>query len=204
MSTVIQRKGVLVGSLTAVLGVLIALPFTLLHGVLPFVVLLIGFGVIMLLQQTWRRPKYPSAYWLGCLVALVILLPTTTVISFTEQGFAQGPFYGTPYTDGVTGIEVDERLEYRDGDLMIYNRRPAVAPVLIYQTGETLRWAVTLDIAPNAQEQGYQLSKIEDLSLSYGIFRDRIDFVGTWTFGQKPGRLYLWKWGQFHRFHLKH
>lgn len=203
MSTVIQRKGLLVGSLTAVVGILIALPFTLLHGVLPFVVLLVGFGLFMVLLQAWRHPKYPRAYWLGCLVALIVLLPTTTLISFTEQGFDAGPFYGTPYTDGVTGIAVDERLAYRDGDLMVYNRRAAVPPALIYQAGETLHWAVTLDLAPHAQESGYQLSEIEDLSLSYGIFRDRIDFVGTWTFGQKPGRFYLWKWGQPHRFYLK-
>jgi hypothetical protein len=207
MSTVIQRKGVLVGSLVTVFGVLVTLPFTLIHGVLPFVVLLIGFGIFMLLLQAWRPPKYPTAYWLGCLVALVVLLPTTTLITFAEQGFDGGPFYGTPYGDGVTGLEVDERLEYRNGDLMVYNRRSEVPPILRYQTGEALRWAITLDLhqgsQPNAQDKGYHLSKIENLSWFNGILRDRIDFVGTWTFGQKPGRLYLWKWGQVHRFYLE-
>ena len=201
--SIIRRKGVFVGSLTTVLGVLIALPFTLIHGVLPFVVLLIGFGAFMLLLRAWRPPKYPSAYWLGCLVALIILLPTTTWVAFTEQGFDQGPFYGTSYGDGITGIEVDERLEYRDGDLMVYNRREAVSPVLIYQAGDAIRWAITLDLAPNSQSQDYQLAKVENLSLLYGMFRDRIDFTGTWTFGQKPGRIYIWKWGYPHRFYLK-
>ncbi len=205
MSTFIQRKGVLVGSLTAVVGTAVALPFTLFHGVLPFVVLLAGFGLVMLLQRVWRRPRYPMAYWIGCLVALIVLLPATTLMTFNEQGFDQGPFYGTPYTDGITGIEVDERLEYRGGDLMVYNRRDQVPPILIYQTGETLRWAATLDLDPDQrdQNQSYQLSKISDLSFVYGIWRDRIDFVGTWSFGEKPGRLYLWKWGKLHRFYLQ-
>ncbi|NJN21208.1 MAG: cytochrome d ubiquinol oxidase subunit II [Leptolyngbya sp. RL_3_1] len=205
MSTVIQRQGVFVGSLVAVLGVLVASPFTLFHGVLPFVVLLIGFGVVMLLLQTWRRPKYPTAYWLGCLAALLILLPVTTWITFAERGWDAGPFYGTVYRDGVTGLEADERLDYRDGDLTVYNRRPEVPPILTYQAGEVLRWAITLDLEPGAQphNQDYQLSKIEDLSWFNGILRDRIDFVATWTFGQTPGRLYLWKWGQVHRFYLQ-
>ncbi|MDA0268647.1 MAG: hypothetical protein O3A14_17225 [Cyanobacteria bacterium] len=203
MPTVIERQGVLVGSLAAVLGIVIALPFTLLHGVLPFVVLLVGFGIFMVLLRAWRRPKYPNAYWLGCLVALVVLLPATTLVTFNEQRFDAGPFYGAPYTDGVTGIEVDERLEYRDGDLMVYNRSPKLPPAMIYQAGETLRWAIALDLEPGVKNQSYQLSKVEDLSFVSGILRDRIDFMGTWSFGKKPGRLYLWKWGQVHRFYLQ-
>ncbi|NER79015.1 MAG: hypothetical protein F6K42_05430, partial [Leptolyngbya sp. SIO1D8] len=87
---VIQRKGALAGIITAVLGIAIALPFTIVHPVMPFTVLLIGFGGVMAFRQKLRLPKYPTAYLIGCIVALVLLLPAVSLVKFVEQGLDDG------------------------------------------------------------------------------------------------------------------
>jgi hypothetical protein len=202
MLTVIRRRGVFAGIATTVLGLLLALPFTILHPALPFTVLLVGFGIVMALRRPLRLPKYPTAYLTGCLVALVLLLPIGTVIKVAEQGFDDGPFYGQVYTDGVTGLEASDRLPYRAGELVIYNRRAQSPPLLTYEVDDELRWAVALDVSQTPEFSEFQLFEVQDPTLLYGILRDRIDFTGVWTFGTERGRAYLWKWGGFQRFYL--
>ncbi len=202
MLTVVHRRGVFAGIVTAILGLLVALPFTIGHPVAPFTILLVTFGVVMALRRFLGLPKYATAYWAGCLAALVMLLPISALVKFAEQGFNEGPFYGQVYTDGVTGLEVGDRLEYRNGDLVVYNRQAQRAPVLTYRVGQDLRWAVEMDVSQAPAYENYHLSKIEDLSLFYGILRDRIDFTGEWDFGSERGRIFLWKWGQFQKFYL--
>jgi hypothetical protein len=202
MVATIQRKGVLTGMVTAVIGIAIALPFTLIHPVLPFAVLLIGLGLVLLLRR-WRwLSQYPTGFFVGGLVALILLVPAVSLVKFVEQGFDDGPFYGEVYTGGVTGLPVSHRLDYRDGELVIYNRQPNSPPVLAYQVGEELQWARELDVSENPRYEGYQLATIKEPSLAYGIVRDRLNFLGTWNFGTEQGRAYLWKWGGFHRFYL--
>lgn len=200
--TTIRRKGVLTGMVTAVLGLVIALPFTIIHPAVPFTVLFLSFGVVWLLCQ-WRwLPKYPMSYFAGCLAALVILLPSVSLIKFMEQGFDSGPFYGVAYERGVTGLEASDRIEYRRGELVIYNRQPSNPPVVTYQIGDDVQWGRELDVTQHSEYQDFHLSAITNLSLAYGIVRDHIDFQGIWTPGTEQGRAYLWKWGGFHRFYL--
>ncbi|MBF2036878.1 MAG: hypothetical protein IGR92_15740 [Leptolyngbyaceae cyanobacterium T60_A2020_046] len=202
MVTTIRRHGAFAGILTALLGLCFALPFTLLHPAVPYMVLLIGFGVVMALRRPLRLPQYPTAYLLGCLVALVLLLPAVTVIKFAEQGFDDGPFYGVPYTNGLTGLTPSDRLPYRAGELLIYNRNPDMPPILAYETAGTVRWAQELEIQAHPGFEQYQLDAIAEPTLAYGIVRDRIDSTATWSFGTERCRIYLWKWGRFHRFYL--
>jgi len=188
--------------LTAIAGMAIALPFTVIHPAVPFAVLFIAFGLVMVLRRGLRLPKYPTAYLIGCLVALVILLPAVSLVKFMEQGLDDGPFYGTDYTGGVMGLEVSDRLPYRRGELQIYNRQSRQAPVLAYQVNDELQWAKELDVSQHPKYRSYQLSTIETPTLAYGVIRDRVDFIGNWDFGTERGRVYLWKWGGFHRFYL--
>ena len=198
----VQRKQVLAGTITAILGTAIALPFAILHPALPFTILLIGFGVTMALRQRLRLPKYLMAYLTGCLVALVVLLPAVSVVKFVEQGLDDGPFYGLRYAGGVTGLQVSHRIDYRQGELLIYNREAHSAPVLAYQVNDEMRWARVMDVSQHPKYRDYLLSTIEEPTLSYGLLRDRLNFLGTWNFGKEQGRAYLWKWRGFHRFYL--
>ncbi|NER78607.1 MAG: hypothetical protein F6K42_03335 [Leptolyngbya sp. SIO1D8] len=119
-----------------------------------------------------------------------------------EQGLDDGPFYGLEYTGGVTGLEANHRLDYRQGELLIYNRQQNRAPVLVYEANGDLVWSVEMDVSQHPKYQNYQLSTLEEPTLAYGIIRDRLNFLGTWDFGKERGRAYLWKWGRFHRFYL--
>ena len=202
MATITRRTGEIVGIVTVILGIAIALPFSLIHPVLPFTVLLIGFGGVMALRKQLHLPKYPTSYLAGCLVALVLLVPFVSGSKFVEQGLNDGPFYGVDYTRGITGLDIHERIEYGDGELLIYNRQSSIAPLLVYQIEGETQWARELDVRQHPKYEDYLLTKIEAPTVSYGIIRDRLDFLGTWEFGKEPGRAYLWKWGGFHRFYL--
>jgi hypothetical protein len=202
MLTFIRHRGTFAGIATAVICLLVALPFTILHPAVPFTVVLVGFGVFMALRRPLRLPKYATAYWAGCLVALVLLLPIGTLVKFSERGFDDGPFYGQVYTDGVTGLEAGDRLDYRAGELVVYNRTDRLPPVLLYEVDGEEQWAVELDVSLKPEYGDYQLFSVSDPNLSYGILRDRVDFTASWTFGQERGRVYLWKWSRFHRFYL--
>ncbi|MEM9006546.1 MAG: hypothetical protein AAGE59_23845 [Cyanobacteria bacterium P01_F01_bin.86] len=201
-TTTIQRQEMFVCIATVILGMAIALPFTLIHAVLPFTVLLVVFGIFMVLRKQLRLPKYPTAYLMGCLVALVLLLPTVSAAKLMEQGFNDGPFYGENYTNGFMGLEVHHRTDYRKGELLIYNRQKNSAPVLTYQVDGEILWARTMDVRQHPKYQNYFLTDIENPTVTSGFLRDRLNFLGTWEFGKEPGRAYLWKWGGFHRFYL--
>lgn len=202
MVTATRRKGVAAGMLMTALFVAIAVPFTLIHPVLPFTVVLVGYGLVVLMQR-WRwLPSYNSSYLIGCLVALIILLPASSLIKFLEQGFDDGPFYGEPFKGVISGESASDRLPYRQGELLIYNRSADKAPILAYQVEDETAWAQVLDVSQNDHYADYQLTAVQDPSLALGIFRDRLNFSGTWNFGTERGRAYLWKWGGFHRFFL--
>lgn len=203
MAIAVRRKGVLAGMVMAILAVAIALPFTLLHPVLPFAITLLLYGVVCLGQYLKWLPNHSTGYLLGCLIALIVLLPATSLLKFAEQGFDDGPFYGQPFVGIVSDAAISDRLDYRQGELLVYNRSEDQSPVLAYRVqGETL-WAQSLDVSQSPRYDGvYHLTAMSDLSMAYGIWRDRLDFLGTWNFGTERGRAYLWKWGGFHRFFL--
>ncbi len=196
-----QRRGTTLSIVTAVLGLAIALPFTLIHSVLPFTVLLVVFGIFMLFRKRLQLP-HPTAYLTGCLVALVLMLPIVSAAKLVEQGFNDGPFYGENYTNGVTGLDAHHRTDYRQGELLIYNRQTNSAPVLTYEVDGEILWARELDVRDHPKYADHFLVEIENLTVAPGILRDRVNFTGTWDFGKEPGRAYLWKWGGFHRFYL--
>ncbi|MGF1458472.1 MAG: hypothetical protein ACFBSG_05535 [Leptolyngbyaceae cyanobacterium] len=202
MTSAIDRKGGFAGLLIAVISFAIALPFNVVHPVLPFVIVLVGYGLIVMMVR-WRwLPPYYNGYLAGCLVALIILLPTASMLKFLEQGFDNGPFYSTPYTGIVSGESASERLDYRQGELLIYNRAANKAPILAYRTEVQTHWAEVLDVSQNAQYEPFQLRSIESAEIHYGLIRDRLDFIGNWNFGAETGRAYLWKWNGLQRFYL--
>jgi|GEM_PF-2540436 len=202
MATAVRRKGVFVSILTAIIVVAMTVPFTVIHPVLPFTLVLMGYGCFGLMQR-WRwLPKDRPSYLIGCLVALIVLLPASSVVKFAEQGFDDGPFYGEPFTGRIVAAAASDRLPYREGELLIYNRADAKAPILAYQIEDETAWAQVLDVSKNPRYANYEFTAMQEPSLAYGIFRDRLDFLGTWNFGTERGRAYFWKWGGFHRFFL--
>lgn len=197
-----RRKQVTTGLIVAVITTAIALPLSLIHPILSFAILLIELGFLLLLQR-WRwLPKLSIGYLAGFLIAIVVLLPATFLIRFAEQGFDDGPFYGQPLEAFLTEAEASDRLSYRQGELLIYNRQPDQAPVLAYSINGELQWAQAMDVRQNHRYEEYQLTALAEPTLAYGIFRDRLNFVGTWNFGAEPGRAFIWKWNGFHRFFL--
>ncbi len=155
----------------------------------------------MLYRWRWL-PKYPTAYLAGCLVALLSLLPAVSLIQFAEQGWADGPFQGVVYEQGTTGLPVGDRLNYRQGELVVFNRQPSNPPVLAYQVNDAVQWARSLDLSQQPGYEAVKITDLKDLSLAYGILRDRLTFTVTWNFGTEQGHAYIWKWDGLQRFYL--
>lgn len=197
-----QRSTFLAGTATVILGCVIALPFTLVHPVLPFMLVLFGLGLILLLKR-WRWiQQAPAVCWMVGVLILILLIPLSTGVHFIEQGWQDGPFYGHAYNGVMTGEEASDRLDYRQGELWIYNRQEDKAPILAYQIGGDVQWARELDISQRAGYEGYQLNAITEPKLARGMLRDRLNFLANWSLGEDSGRAYIWKWNGFHRFFL--
>ena len=197
-----QHHNALKGTVTAILGIAIALPFTLLHPIFPFIVVLLGLGFLLLLQR-WRWIQRPQTACLkGHFVALIALIPLSGIVTFTEQGMQDGPFYGQRYGGSLDVENASHRLPYRQGELLIYNRQDDEAPILTYQIEDDVRWATVLNVQKRGRYADYQIAAMKDPELAYGILRDRLNFRATWNFGEEHGRAYLWKAGRLHRFFL--
>lgn len=197
----LRWKAILSALLITTVGVLVSLPFAMIHPLLPFIVLLAIF-VLSLGMKRWRWvSRLSTTYLVGFLIAILVLLPAVSAVGFIERGFDDGPFYGKPYRGVISGESASDRLDYQQGELLIYNRRSERSPILAYREDE-LRWAVEMDVSQNPAYSDYQLVSIESPTLSRGILRDRLNFLGTWSFGKESGKAYIWKWGGLHRFYL--
>lgn len=146
-------------------------------------------------------------YWRNILIASFLLTICSlffgiNLLRFAEGGFDDGPFYPEKFSDNPKDFSTSESIKYRDGFIKVANRN--LEPPIIYfeQHTGSVKWAVKLNVANEDSFANASVSKIENLKIGYGPFRDKLKFVATWTYGTERGYAYLWKWNSFQRYYL--
>lgn len=179
------------------LALLICLPFVIVSQVAGFVALAGVATISFVLSSGWTKPYKRRFYILGFCAALIVLTPLALVYPFLEGGFDDGPFRGQSFAGEPHKLTIDHSLPFRRGHLAVSNRRRHESPVILYKEGDTVAWAIEMDVGEFVNV--YSLSKI---SIRPGVLRDRVDFVASWTYGDESGKAYIWKLGGFQRFWL--
>lgn len=117
-----------------------------------------------------------------------------------EAGFDDGPFYGKKIDLASAKIKVKESIPFRSGQLQALELNGISGSILSYYKDNKFIWAYELQTSE--QMENTFLTEIRNLRVSSGIFRDRIDFIGVWTYGAERGKAYIWKWGGLQYFYL--
>ncbi len=188
--------------LVAVGAFVVSAPFLIVERWLGFVVLAVVAGAFFALRKRLSLPERNTAFALGFGAALVLLLPTTFFAQIIESGFDDGPFHGRPFTGAVTELVPSDSAAFRSGHLVVFNRGESAAPVLAYRVGERTRWAREMHVSMGPEPAGSELWEMREPSVVRGILRDRLDFIGYWTYGAEHGYAYIWKFGGIQHFYL--
>lgn len=117
---------------------------------------------------------------------------------FLEAGFDDGPFYGKKIKINSKKILIKESISYRNGFLQFIEVKE-FNPILAYSENGKIKWAFELS---TKSMENTDLMEVYQLSVSNGIFRDKIQFIGNWTFGAERGTGYIWKYGELQYFYL--
>lgn len=176
-------------------------PFLIIERWLGFSVLALIAALFMLLRARLKIGNRPIIYISGLVVALLLLIPASFFAQILESGFDDGPFTGRQFDGNLDLLEPSDSVKFRDGILYIYNRNDE-APVIAYRIDGRTQWATEMYVSMSPGAQGSELYQIESPSLAKGIVRDRLDFIGYWTYGAEHGYAYIWKLGGIQRFYL--
>ncbi len=194
-------KHVLAGLLVAVPAFAASAPLLVVERWLGFVALAVLAALFFWLRHRFRFQGYVNAQILGFVAAFVLLLPAILFADLAERGLDDGPFYGRNYEGSLAHLKPSHRLKFRKGTLAIYNRDKK-APVVAYVIGDHTEWATEMYVAMTPGVTQSELHHMERPLLSEGLFRDRLDFIGHWTYGAEHGYAYIWKFGGIQRFYL--
>ena len=198
-------------ALASVLGIVViaagasvlSAPFLIIERWAGFAVLALLATASFLLYRQGRLPRRPWTLMLGLLAALLLLLPAAFFAQLLEAGFDDGPFRGRPFGGDVARLEPSHVVAFRSGELVIYNRTGDEPPILAYLVNGTSDWAVDMDTTANPKYRNTEFRSVSGpLSVSYGLFRDRMDFLANWSYGVEHGYVYIWKFGGVQRFYL--
>lgn len=197
-------RSVLISLAVAAGAFAVSAPFLVIEHWLGFAALAVSAFLFLVLRQRHGLPDERHAYRAGFLIATVLLVPARFMADILESGFDDGPFRGQPFAGDLSKTKPSERVPFRSGELVVYNRADGRAPILVYRAGGRTRWAhemfVSMTTADTTGEN--ELHDITRLRVSPGIIRDRLDFIGTWTFGAEHGYAFVWRWGGIQRFYL--
>jgi hypothetical protein len=169
---------------------------------LGFVVFAVMAGGLLSARTWLRLPDSARAYAGWFALAIVLLLPAAFFARIFEGGFDDGPFQGRSFTGVVGGLVPSDSVVFRTGHLVLYNRDTAEAPVLAYRSDGRTRWVREMYVSTSTSPTSTMLWRMSSLSVSRGVFRDRLDFIAEWALGRERGYVYIWKWGGIQRFYL--
>ncbi|HEY6019516.1 MAG TPA: hypothetical protein VIY48_06335 [Candidatus Paceibacterota bacterium] len=176
-------------------------PFLVIERWLGFTVL----GALAALYFLLHRRLWPQRRLLlpclGFAGATVLLVPAALFAGLIEGGFDDGPFVGRDFTGDLHTLKPSFSLNYRSGNLVIYNRDPK-APVVAYVTGDKAQWAIEMYAALNPNAAESELYHMEAPAISQGLVRDELHFTAYWSQGAERGYAYIWKFGGIQRFYL--
>ncbi len=147
-----------------------------------------------------RFSQDPEAVISGCLIAvfLLLVLVPLTIEGLSSFGGDLGSFYGTAYHGSPTEFVVSNSIPYKSGQLVAYSGNESHAAILAYVENGATQWASEL---ATGDDPALRVSKIVEMKVHYGLFRDKIDFFATGT--SEPGWAYIWRFGKEPTFYLK-
>jgi len=194
-------KQIFIVVVVAAIAFSLSAPFLTIERWLGFCVLTILAAFFFLFRAYFRIQNRPVLYAVGFVAALLFLVPASFFAQLMESGFDDGPFVGKPFVGNLKDLKASDSLKFRDGTLIIYNRSNK-APVIAYLTEDRTQWATEMYVSMTPGAKGSELYHISKPSVSKGIVRDRLDFIGQWTYGAEHGYAYIWKFGGIQRFYL--
>lgn len=190
----------------AIGAALVSVPLLVVERWLGFAVLASITFAFLMLRERLGLPGRVQAYRTGFGIAVLILVPASFRVGFLESGFDDGPFTGRRFAGDLSNLVPSDRVAFRAGELIVYNRGNGAAPVLAYRIGAHTKWAHEMFVSTGApgdkNPARNELSEIAKLRVSSGVIRDRLDFIGRWTYGAEHGYAFVWKWGGVQRFYL--
>jgi hypothetical protein len=194
-------RSVLVSVTVAAIVFLVALPFMAVERWAGFgAVAVLAFVTFSLRPRLGLRDRLPATR-AGFVIAVVLLLPARFFVEFWESGFDDGPFTGRAFTGDLSRLAPSERVAFRSGEIVIYNRSRGAAPVVAYRVGGRAEWAREMFVSLGERGEN-ELMEITRPRITYGLVRDRLDFTGRWKYGAERGYALIWKWGGIQRFWL--
>jgi len=182
---------------------IICLPSTICRFYFPYIVL-IAFAIVVFSIPYVRKAKYWRNILIGSIILTAcLLLPGISFLRMAEGGFDDGPFYPEKFKGDPTKFTPNESVKYRKGYIKVVNRNTHEPPIIYFeQSNGKIEWAVSLDVSKDDDFKDARVSKIENLKVGYGPFRDKLKFTANWTYGAERGYAYLWKWNSFQRYYL--
>lgn len=82
--------------------------------------------------------------------------------------------------------------------LLAWGQRRTILNKMVELYGRTQEMHVSLD--PESDES--ELWEMQKPSVAHGTLRDRLDFIGLWTYSAERSYAYIWKFGGIQRFYL--
>jgi hypothetical protein len=180
---------------------LVSAPFLVIESWAGFAVLGVLAVALFSLRERLGLGNRLNAARVGVLITLVLLVPARFYAELLVSGFDDGPFTGRPFAGDLSKLRPSERVPFRAGEIVIYNRARGAAPVVEYRARGRTEWAQEMFVSLGDRGEN-ELREITDPRVSYGVVRDRLDFIGTWTYGAERGYAFIWKWGGIQRFYL--
>ncbi len=181
----------------------LCLAITSIHFVAPFVVLALLTTVALCIAVIRQNRQLRNATFRMAVFIFLLLCPIVLFLGFAEKGFQDGPFYGRTIKGDLTGLAVSESVPYRDGRIIISNRSNGQSPVMYYVDRKNkMKWAVEMDVSMNPMYRKNRLSRVGKMKVQSGVFRDKIEFLGTWDYGAEGGYAFISKFSGFQRFYL--
>jgi hypothetical protein len=194
-------RSVLVSLGIAAATFLASVPFLQLEEWAGFAVLALLAVALFTLRDRLGLGRRLNACRVGVLIALLLLVPARSFAELLLSGFDDGPFAGRPFAGNLSTLKAGDRVAYRAGELVIYNRQGGDAPVVVYRAMGRTEWAVEMFVSLGDRGVN-ELWEITEPHIVHGVVRDRLDFIGTWTYGAERGYAFIWKWGGIQRFYL--
>ena len=192
----------LIGICTCTVTV-VCLPSTIYRFYFPYVILLIFTVTIFSIPYVRKTRYWRNIFIVTIVLTACILFPGISFLRMVEGGFDDGPFYPEKFSEDLKRFSPDEYIKYRKGYIKVVNRNTHEPPIIYFeQPNGKIKWAILLNVANNNDFKDARVSKIEDLKIGYGPFRDKLKFTAVWTYGAERGYAYLWKWNSFQRYYL--
>lgn len=139
-----------------------------------------------------------TAFWSSYTTSILILLFYWIFLGKTlEAGFDDGPFRGKEVTLEGASYKATESVPFRSGELVAYQGNFWEIPILAYKENGKIVWAYLL-----YTDKKTRVHHFSNLSVEYGILRDRLHFIGRWSHGAERGTAFIWKFGKLQYFYL--